>query len=78
MDEKDTRRREQLRTLGFNISRIREEQGVSQIDMAYRLGYTNHAHLSRIEGGRKAPSVATLLRMADILGVPAKEFFEDV
>lgn len=78
MNEKDTRRQEQLRSLGFNISRIREDCGVSQIDMAYRLGYTNHAHLSRIESGKKAPSVVTLLRMADILNVQVGEFFENL
>ena len=42
------------------------------------LGYTNHAHLSRVESGQKAPSVSVLLEVADILEVPVADLFDDV
>jgi transcriptional regulator with XRE-family HTH domain len=78
MNFQNQQRREQLRTLGINISRIREEHNISQIEMAYMLGYTNHAHLSRVESGKTAPSIMVLLRIADILDVRVETFFEGV
>lgn len=78
MKTANTKRAEQLKTLGINISRLREEKKVSQKEMSVLLGYTNHAHLSRIEGGKKAPSVVTLLEIADALDIPVEDFFTGV
>lgn len=76
--DENRRREEQLRTLGFAIARQRELKGISQTDMCTMLGYTNHAHLSRIEGGKKAPSLRLILEMADILEISVSTFFVDL
>ena len=74
----EQRRKSQLRTLGINVSRLREKRGISQKDLAVMLGYTNHAHLSRVESGQKAPSASVLLKVADILEVPVADLFDGV
>lgn len=74
----EQRRKSQLRALGINVSRLREKRGISQKDLAVMLGYTNHAHLSRVESGQKAPSVSVLLEVADILEVPVADLFDGV
>ena len=71
-------RREQLRTLGFNIAHLREERDISQTDLAHMLGYTGHAHVSRIESGERAPSIKALLTIAEILDVSASDLFDGV
>ena len=72
----EQRRKSQLRAPGTDVSRPREKRGISQKDLAVMLGYTNHAHLSRVEAGQKAPSVSVLLEVADILEVPVADLFD--
>lgn len=66
---------ERLRVLGSAIARMRENRGLSQAELARRLGYTNHAHLSRVESGKKAPSIEMLFEIADALDVHLSCFF---
>jgi transcriptional regulator with XRE-family HTH domain len=55
--------------LGDNIRRLRRDVGMTQEDLADRLGCTN-AMISQVERGRTMPSVETLAEIADILGTP--------
>ena len=68
-----SQRKQQLRALGINISRLREERGITQTNLALMLGHTNHAYLSRIENGKKAPNLLLLLEIADILEVDVND-----
>lgn len=72
------KRKEQLKALGLTIARLREERGLTQADLAMMLGYTNHAHMSRIESGKKPPNMFTLFEIAEILEVRVAELFNDV
>ena len=74
---KNQRRRAELQRLGITIARLREERNITQTDMATMLGYTSHAHVSRIESGRRTPSLYTLFEMADIMEVSVRDFFTD-
>lgn len=74
MDAKEDR----LREIGLAIATERERQGISQAELARRLGYTNHAHLSRIESGKKTPSLDMLFATADTLGVKVRCFFTEI
>jgi len=74
MEENDKR----LHEIGLAIARARERENISQAELARRLGYTNHAHLSRIESGQKAPSLNMLFSAADALGVKVNYFFTKI
>jgi len=54
--------------IGREIARLRKTRGWSQSDLANRLG-TSQPSIARIEQGRTLPSLRTLLRIADALGV---------
>lgn len=55
-------------TLGENITRYRLERGITQAQLAERIGVST-AFLSRVERGQKMMKVPTLLETADALGV---------
>jgi transcriptional regulator with XRE-family HTH domain len=58
------------------VKKMREEQGVTQAQLAKKAGVTE-AYVSMIEGGvRKNPSLPILKRLARALGVPVGELLE--
>ena len=57
--------------LGPVLRRLRIEKGLSQEALAERAGMVSHAHLCRLESGRKQPTVEMLFRLADALEVSA-------
>ncbi|MFN8052799.1 MAG: helix-turn-helix transcriptional regulator [Acidimicrobiales bacterium] len=48
---------------------IRELAGFSQAELSRRAGISQ-GHISQIEAGQKRPRPATIVRLADVLGVP--------
>lgn len=66
------RRRAELRAAlyaGIAIRDAREEAGLSQTELAARIGIAQSA-LSRIEAGRANLTLGTLQRVTDALGLP--------
>lgn len=62
--------------LGQKLRRLRKEQNLTQLDLATQVGITN-GQISTIERGVSSPSIATLHKISQVLGVPMAEFFED-
>lgn len=60
---------------GSNIRKIRESQKIRNKRLSAELGI-NPSTLSRIEKGKINPSLKLLRRIAEILNVPIKDFFE--
>ncbi len=60
--------------VGARLRELREARGASMRALAARSGLSANA-LSMIERGRTSPSVSTLYKLADALGVPITEFF---
>ncbi|MBR4080187.1 MAG: helix-turn-helix transcriptional regulator [Clostridia bacterium] len=60
------------RAMGQLIGRLRTVRGLTQ-DVLAGLAGLHRPHLTSIENGRKAPSVDTLWRIADALGIPLSE-----
>lgn len=61
--------------LGARIKELRKGKGLSQDTLAEQVGIDTK-YLSRLEVGRSYPSLDTLERVADALGVELKDFFE--
>jgi transcriptional regulator with XRE-family HTH domain len=55
---------------------IRNQQGITQRELSQRSGIAG-SYLSRIENRRVEPRPKTLRRLAEALGVPVAEFFQD-
>jgi len=60
------------------LRRLRFEKGLSQEALAERAGMASHAHLCRLESGRKQPTVEMLFRLADALEVPASAIIAEM
>src|SRR5512142_964940 len=60
--------------VGQRLRQLREAQEISMRALATKSGLSANA-LSMIERGRTSPSVSTLYKLADALGVPVTEFF---
>lgn len=60
--------------VGNNIQNIREEKGLSQVDLASKmLGRFDTTNISRIESGRTNPTLFTLFRISEALEVSLTE-----
>lgn len=55
-----------------NLLRLRQQRGMSQIDLSEAAGMT-HARVSGVERGRANPTIKTLFRLALALGVEPAE-----
>ena len=60
------------------LRRLRFEKGLSQEELAERVGMASHAHLSRLESGHAQPSLEMLFRLADALEVEAWEIVKSM
>jgi|HubBroStandDraft_5_1064220.scaffolds.fasta_scaffold18599_3 transcriptional regulator with XRE-family HTH domain len=62
--------------IGRAILRERRRAGKSQEDLAYE-AQMSVRHLRELEQGRANPTVETLCRLAETLGVPVNVLFEE-
>jgi transcriptional regulator with XRE-family HTH domain len=67
---------EQLQYIIDKIKVIRQKKGISQMELSLRSNMSQ-SFIANIEKGKKQPSVLTLLRIADALGVNAQDFFPE-
>lgn len=58
-----------------NISTLRKEMGLTQMDLAKKVNYSDKA-VSRWEKGEVLPDIETLQQIAKTLGVPLEYLFE--
>ena len=61
--------------LGKNIKRIREQKKLSQGDICRALGY-DRAQMSNIEAGKGNPTLSTIEKIAQALGVASDELLK--
>jgi transcriptional regulator with XRE-family HTH domain len=64
------------RMVGRNVRRLRTAAGISQAELASRMG-VDRAYVSGLELGERNPTVITLWHVAEALGVKLKSFFEE-
>ncbi len=56
---------------GQKLRRLREEKGISQQELAKKLGYKSNSYIFDIEKGSFTPSEDKLKRLAKALGIPS-------
>ncbi|MDP3955884.1 MAG: helix-turn-helix transcriptional regulator [bacterium] len=61
--------------LGKNMKRIRAKKGMSQGDIARALE-VDRGYISNIENGKKNPTIATIQKLANALGIPSSELLK--
>lgn len=61
--------------LGARIKEFRDRQGLTQLQLAERIGVAPQT-VSQIERGKEGTSMANLVRISTVLDVPLSELFE--
>lgn len=66
------------KTIGLNVKRIRKEKGISQLDLAHRIGHKSVSIISCAEINHKNNrfNIEHLLKIAYVLEVDVCEFFK--
>jgi transcriptional regulator with XRE-family HTH domain len=57
------------------LRHLREDAGISQEELAARAGL-DRSYISLVERGRRSPTVNTLAKIAAVLSVEIREFFD--
>lgn len=60
-------------SFGAAMRRLRIERGLSQEELAEKMDMTSNAHISRLENGKKLPSLEMVFRLADALDIKASK-----
>lgn len=63
------------RMSGYRISEIRKTKGLSQTELAEKVG-TSQEHISRIEKGLYSPRLDISAKIADVLGCKVDDFLK--
>ena len=67
---------EQLKqNIGLRVKTARQQQGMTQAQLAEAIDKAFET-ISNIERGKTAPNFSTLADIANVLGLPMREFFE--
>lgn len=66
--------KETLAQLSTRLRQLRDAQGISQRDLAVKSGIY-YTQVAMIESGVRPPTLRTLCKIADGLGVPVAELF---
>ena len=79
MDEGEQYKREQefLRAVGKRIRQFRKGRRLSQEELAFASGITQH-YLSQVEQGKRNVSLITIRALANALEMPLSEFFSNI
>ena len=64
------------RMVGRNVRRLRVAAGLSQAELAERMG-VDRAYVSGLELGQRNPTIVTLWHVAKALGVKLRPFFDE-
>jgi transcriptional regulator with XRE-family HTH domain len=61
--------------IGNYLRAVRESRGMSQEKLSTKAGYY-YTYVNKIEKGRYSPSLHTIWRLADALGMTLEQFFK--
>lgn len=61
--------------LGDNIRRIRLERGLTQVELSKKLK-VDRSYVSNVEQGKKNPTLTTMEKIANVLGVSTEELLK--
>ncbi len=65
------------RKFGQVLKKLRMEQGISQEEFALNIGL-HRTYISQLERGLKSPSLRTIAKICDELGVTLVQFMEHI
>jgi transcriptional regulator with XRE-family HTH domain len=65
-----------MQRFGEKLRTLREKRGLSMRELARELGFASHAHISRIEAGKK-PTLDFVMMIAQFFDVSFDQLLDD-
>jgi transcriptional regulator with XRE-family HTH domain len=66
-----------MRRFGEKLHALREQRGLTLMELATMLGYASYGRISEIENGKKTPSLAFVMRAAALFNVTPDQLLRD-
>jgi transcriptional regulator with XRE-family HTH domain len=66
---------DEAQKLGDNLKKIRTKKSITQIEISKKLG-VNRSFVSNLENGKTNPTLATITKLAQVLGVSTNELLK--
>ena len=66
-----------MRRFGEKLRTLRKRQGLTLQELSHTLGHADHTYLSRVENGKKTPSIELVLIIAQMFDVTTDELLKD-
>jgi transcriptional regulator with XRE-family HTH domain len=66
-----------MQRFGEKLRALRQHSGMTLHDVATALGYSAHTHISVLEHGKKQPTAALVLKVAQLFGVTTDQLLRD-
>lgn len=62
---------------GAKLRWLRERNGLTQANLAQRIGLASHSHIAKVESGQDRPSLDLVIRIASLFGVTTDYLLRD-
>jgi transcriptional regulator with XRE-family HTH domain len=66
-----------MQRFGEKLRTLRKRQGMTLHELALALGYSAHTHISVLENGKKQPTAALVLKVAQLFEVTTDQLLRD-
>jgi transcriptional regulator with XRE-family HTH domain len=66
-----------MRRFGEKLHTLRHRRGLSLRELAHALGFQSHSHITKIETGKRSPSLELAIQIADLFGVSVDQLVRD-
>lgn len=66
-----------VQKFGDKLKALRKRQRMTLQELSRALGYADHSYLSRVENGKKSPSIELVLAIAHLFNVTTDQLLRD-
>jgi transcriptional regulator with XRE-family HTH domain len=66
-----------MRRFGEKLHTLRERRGMSLCELARALGFQSHSHITKIETGKRSPSLELAIQIANLFAVSVDQLVRD-
>lgn len=66
-----------MQRFGEKLRTLRTRRGITLQELAHELGFNSHSYISAIEFGKKQPSVALVIKIANLFDVSTDQLLKD-
>ena len=66
-----------MQRFGEKLRTLRTRRGITLQELAQELGFKSHSYISAIEFGKKQPSVALVIKIANLFDVSTDQLLKD-